>query len=71
VVAGKRSRAHGPASCSCVSKARRSALDALIGLPPLHKNQQLKPCYMHNPQEFVFVLAYIFLGVRLPDAAPE
>ena len=60
-MAGKRPLAHGPANCSCVSEVRRSALDALIDLPPLHKNQQLKPRYTHDPQEFFFVLACIFL----------
>ncbi len=33
--------------------------------PPLHKNQLLKPRYMHDPQVFFFVPAYIFLGVRV------
>jgi hypothetical protein len=40
-------------------------MDALIGLPPLHKNQLLNPPYMHDPQVFFFVLAYTFLGVRV------
>jgi hypothetical protein len=65
VVAGERPRDHGPAICNCFPEVRRSALDALIGLPPLHKNQQLKPRYMHYPQVFFFVLADTFLGVRV------
>jgi hypothetical protein len=33
---------------------------ALIGLPPLHKSQPLKPRYTHYLQEFFFALAYFF-----------
>src|SRR5258707_7083530 len=33
--------------------------------PPLPKNKQLKPRYMHCPQEFFFVLSYFFPGVRI------
>jgi len=57
VVAGNWPRAHGPANSDCFTEERRSNLDALIGLPPLHKNQQLKSRYMHYPQEFFFVPA--------------
>jgi hypothetical protein len=69
VVAGKRPRAHGPENCSCFPEVRRSAIDALIGLPPLTHKSTIESAVHPRPVRILLFVPYIFLGVSVRQLA--
>jgi hypothetical protein len=69
VIAGKRPRAHGPENCKCFPEVRRSATDALIGLPSLAQTSPTESAVHALPESIFLVFPYTFLGVRV-DAPP-